>query len=101
MVTEEGSKGAERGVDLVNRAGETIRDLAATLQEVTQAAVQIAASTHQQTNGMNQLGSAMQQIKQASTQAAASSRQTEQSARDLTDMSRRLDQAVARYKLEA
>ncbi len=101
MVTEEGSKGAERGMTLVNRAGETIRDLAATLQEVTQAAVQIAASTHQQTNGMNQLGSAMQQIKQASTQAAASSRQTEQSARDLNDMSRRLSQAVARYTLEA
>ncbi|HEX2620155.1 MAG TPA: methyl-accepting chemotaxis protein, partial [Phototrophicaceae bacterium] len=41
MVTEEGSKGAERGVDLVNRAGEAIRDLAATLEEATQAAVQI------------------------------------------------------------
>jgi methyl-accepting chemotaxis protein len=101
MVTEEGSKGAERGMELVIRAGEAIRDLAATLQEATQAAVQIAASTHQQTNGMNQLASAMQQIKQASMQTSASSRQTEQSARDLTQTSRQLDQAVARYKLEA
>src|SRR5262249_23175477 len=63
MVTEEGSKGAERGIELVNRAGEAIRDLAATLEEATQAAVQIAASTHQQTNGMSQLAAAMRQIK--------------------------------------
>ena len=102
MVTEEGSKGAERGVDLVEPGrGRRSATWRRPCKRSTQAAVQIAASTHQQTNGMNQLGSAMQQIKQASTQAAASSRQTEQSARDLTDMSRRLDQAVARYKLEA
>ncbi|MBZ0303932.1 MAG: MCP four helix bundle domain-containing protein [Anaerolineae bacterium] len=100
MVTEEGSKGAERGMELVTRAGEAIRDLAATLEEATQAAVQIAASTHQQTNGMSQLGSAMQQIKQASTQSAASSRQTEQSARDLTQMARALEAATNQYILE-
>gem|GEM_PF-734002 len=101
MVTEEGSKGAERGMELVNRAGSAIRELAATLEVATQAAVQIAASTHQQTNGMSQLASAMQQIKQASTHSAASSRQTEQSARDLTETSHQLDRAVARYKLES
>lgn len=98
MVTEEGSKGAERGVELVRRAGESIRDLAVTLEEATQAAVQIAASTHQQTNGMDQLGSAMQQIKQASAQAAAGSRQTEQSARDLTDTARILEEMISQYK---
>jgi hypothetical protein len=62
--------------------------------------VQIAASTHQQTNGMNQLGSAMQQ----SSRPAPGGGQFPpdgQSARDLNDMLRRLSQAVARYTLEA
>lgn len=100
MVTEEGSKGTERGMELVTRAGSAIRDLATTLAEVTQAAVQIAASTHQQTNGMDQLSMAMRQIKQASTQAAASTRQAEQSARDLNITAKSLNQAAARYKLD-
>jgi methyl-accepting chemotaxis protein len=42
MVTEEGSKGAEHGMELVNRAGGAILKLAATLEGATQAAVQIA-----------------------------------------------------------
>ena len=99
MATEEGSKGAERGMELVTQAGLAIRDLAGTLDEVTQAAVQIAASTHQQINGMDQLSTAMQQIKQASTQSAASTRQVEQSARDLTSTAQTLDETAARYKL--
>jgi methyl-accepting chemotaxis protein len=101
MVTEEGSKGAEAGMGLVERAGESIRELSATLEEATQAAVQIAASTHQQTNGMDQLSGAMVQIRQASTQTAAGTQQTERSAQDLMDMAHQLEQTASRYKLSA
>jgi methyl-accepting chemotaxis protein len=99
MVTEEGSKGAEAGMDLVERAGEAIRDLAGTIEEASQAATQIAASTHQQTNGMDQLSAAMAQIKQATTQAAASTRQTEESVRGMIDVAGQLEDAAARYQL--
>jgi len=99
MVTEEGSKGAESGMGLVERAGDAIRELSSTVDDAVQAAMQIAASTHQQTNGMDQLASAMVQIKQAATQTAASTKQTEQSIHDLTSMAGRLEQAAARYNL--
>jgi methyl-accepting chemotaxis protein len=59
MVTEEGSKGAQQGMELVNRAGEVIHDLTATIEEAAQLAVHIAASTHQQTAAMNQLVTTM------------------------------------------
>jgi PAS domain S-box-containing protein len=94
MVTEEGSKGAESGMNLVERAGESIRELAATLEEAAQAATQIAASTHQQTNGMDQLVAAMSQIRAAATQTAASTRQAEQSVRKLLDVARQLGQVA-------
>lgn len=58
MVTEEGSKGTGQGMILVEHAGDAIRELAEKLEE---AASQIAASTHQQTNGMEQLSVAMNQ----------------------------------------
>lgn len=99
MVTEEGSKGAESGMQYAERAGEAIRDLARTIEEASQAAVQIAASTHQQTNGMDQLAMAMMAIKQATAQTAASTRQAERSAQDLHEMAMQMQKAVARYRL--
>jgi DNA-binding LacI/PurR family transcriptional regulator len=72
MVTEEGSKGAQQGMELANRSGDAIVDLAAIIEEAARAAVQIAASTHQQTNAMDQLVVAMKSIKEASTQTSAS-----------------------------
>ena len=100
MVTEEGSKGAESGVLLVERAGESISDLSSMIEDASQAAIQIAASTNQQTNGMDQLSTAMLSIKQATTQTAASTRQAEMSAQDLNQLAHQMLQAVSRYQLK-
>ncbi len=75
MVTEEGSKGAQLGMELASQAGEAIRDLTAIIEEAASVAIQIAASTHQQTNAMDQLVVAMKSIKQASAQTTASVRE--------------------------
>jgi PAS domain S-box-containing protein len=91
MVTEEGSKGADRGMELVERAGHAIRDLAATIEVAAQASIEIAGSTRQQTNGMEQLTLAMNQLRQAATQTAASTRQMERSVQDLTAMAQQLE----------
>jgi methyl-accepting chemotaxis protein len=72
MVTEEGSKGAQQGMQLADRAGEAIRELAAIIEEASRVAIQIAASTHQQTNAMEQLVVAMKSIKEASVQTSSS-----------------------------
>jgi len=97
MVTEEGSKGAEAGMALVNQAGQAIADLTHTIEEAAQAAVQIVASAQQQTNGIEQLAGAIFSIRQASAQTAASTRQAEQSAKDLTAIARQLDATIQNY----
>ncbi len=99
MVTEEGSKGADSGVALVERAGEAIRNLTSIIEEAAQSAAQIAASTQQQTNGMEQLTSAMAAIQQATAQTVKSTRQAEESARQLDELARQMEHAVARYRL--
>ena len=101
MVTEQGSKGAAAGMELVDRAGKAIRELARTIEEAAEAAIQIAASTHQQTNGMNQLGTAMVQIEQTTTQTASAMEQTNQSIQDLMAMAHQMEVAVAQYNLVA
>ncbi len=99
MVTEEGSKGAEHGMVLVERAGDSIRRLSGIIEESAQVAAQIAASASQQANGMNQLAEAMTEIKQATMHTASSTVQTEKSAQDLNAMARRMQATVARYQI--
>ncbi len=99
MVTEEGSKGADAGAALVRQAGEVIRDLATTIENTVQAATQIAASTRQQVNGIDQLVAAMGAIRQASAEAAASSRQAEASAQSLNEVARHMEDTVSLYRV--
>lgn len=99
MATEEGSKGAESGLELVQRAGDAIKNLTATIEESAQAVMQIAASTSQQSNGIDQLASAMNQIRQASQQSTASMRQVEETARELSELSRQLDEITTHYRV--
>jgi methyl-accepting chemotaxis protein len=92
MVTEEGSKEAQQGMQLVSRAGESIADLTATIEASAEQVSQIAVGAQQQRSGVEQLLVAMQSIKQASTQAAASTRQVEASLHELNGMAQRMNE---------
>ncbi len=94
MVTEAGSKGADSGLTLVERAGQAIQDLATTIEEASSAMLQISVSTQQQTSGMDQLAIAIAAIKQASAQAATSISQAERSAQELNKVARDLEQSI-------
>ena len=85
MVTEEGSKGVDEGQNLVNSAGDSIRELAGSIENAATAAMQIAASTRQQTIGMDQLTQAMRTIKHATTETVSSTMQVEASVQRLRD----------------
>ena len=99
MVTEEGTKGVDRGVNLVDRAGQTIRDLTATIEENAIAAVQIAASTRQQAVGMDQLTNAMRTIKDATAEATSSTVQVERNVQQLQGVAEHLGATLNRYRL--
>ncbi len=99
MVTEEGTKGVDLGVQLVDRAGRAIRELAGKLEDASQSAMQIAASTRQQSQGMDQLTSAMSSIKAATSSTATSMQQTQRNSKDLNEMARQMESAISAYRL--
>jgi methyl-accepting chemotaxis protein len=99
MVTEQGSKAVEVGVQQAARAGESVQQLAESIAEAAQAAAQIAASSQQQMAGMDQVAQAMESIKSASTQNVASTKQTESAAKSIDDLGRRLKELVAVYRV--
>jgi len=99
MVTEEGSKGVDAGQVLVNEAGEAIRNLASAIEEAALAAMQIAASTRQQTIGMDQLTSAMKTIKHATTETVSSTMQVEASVQRLRDAATKVSETISDLKV--
>src|SRR3984893_5922856 len=99
MVTEQGSKAVEVGVQQAARAGESVQQLAESIAEAAQAAAQIAASSQQQMAGMDQVALAMENIKTASTQNVASTKQTESAAKNIDELGRKLKVLVAVYQV--
>ena len=98
VATKDGTKGSEIGLVLVERAGQVIQELASTIEDAAQTAIQIAVSTHQQTSGMDHLSQTIRQIREAASQTTMSVRQTEQSMKGLEALAQQLELAVERFE---
>jgi methyl-accepting chemotaxis protein len=101
MVTEEGSKRADAGVQQAQSTREAIQAINEQIERVAQAAQQIAASARQQLAGMDQIGGAMDSINQATAQSEAGTRQVEEAAQNLNALASQLTSIVEQYKLQS
>lgn len=101
MVTEEGSKGVDAGQGLVNKAGDSIENLSKAIEDAALAAMQIAASTRQQTIGMDQLTGAMRTIKHATTETVSSTMQVEASVQRLREAASRIYNVLSELQFES
>jgi methyl-accepting chemotaxis protein len=99
MVTEEGSKGVDEGQNLVNKAGESIKDLSHAIEEAAMAAMQIAASTRQQTIGMDQLTQAMRTIKHSTAEMVTRTMEVESSIQRLRKVNDDVHKLLSDLKL--
>jgi methyl-accepting chemotaxis protein len=99
MVTEEGSKRVDRGVELVSSAGDIIASLATAITSSADSAKQIAAAARQQNNGIEQISVAMAGIEQFSKQNVEATRQTEGTAQTLAAVSKQLRSTTAQYQV--
>ena len=99
MVTEEGSKGVDEGQVLVNKAGESITNLSHAIEEAAMAAMQIAASTRQQTIGMDQLTQAMRTIKHSTAEMVTRTMEVESNIQRLREVIDEVNNLLAELKL--
>lgn len=98
MVTEQGARAVDHGVDQSKEAGKVFAQLVESVNRVSEASVQIAVSAQQQLTGMDQVVSAMENIREASNQNLASTQQTEVTAQNLHGLGERLTELVRRFK---
>lgn len=99
MATEKGSKAVEAVVKQSSGTGDSIGELSRIINEASQAAMQIAASSQQALVGVDQVALAMNSIKQATSQNAASTKQVEVTVRNLQELGQRLKTLVEHYKV--
>ncbi len=99
MATEQGSKAVEAGVQQASQTGVAIGNLSGQIQEASQSAIQIAASSQQQLTGMGQVALAMANIKTASEQNVESMEQLKGAARNLQELGGKLKDMVSQYKI--
>ncbi len=99
MVTEEGSKRVDRGVGMVETAGQIVMELVETIKGSARSAKQIAAAAQQQAGGIEQVTTAMTGIDQSARQNVAAIKQTETASQTLADITQQLQKTTARYRL--
>jgi methyl-accepting chemotaxis protein len=101
LATEQGAKGVDNGMQLVEQAGQTIGELSEVVQQASHSSAQIAAAVRQHSVGMEQIAAAMANINQATSQSLVATTSTQQAAENLTSLAHRLADQVARYHVPA
>ncbi len=99
LQAEQGSKTVENGYQRAEVSGEAIRSLSSSIEESSEMALQIAATSQQQMIGMDQIGSAMENIRQASQDNVGGTRQVDLAARNLHQLGLKLKGLAAQFKL--
>lgn len=99
MLAEQGSKAVEVGHERAQAGGEVIRMLSASIDESSEVALQIAATSQQQMAGMDQIATAMEYISQASKDNVGGTRQVDVAARNLYELGLKLKGLADRFRL--
>ncbi|PAU65840.1 hypothetical protein BZL41_04875 [Pseudomonas sp. PIC25] len=99
LLAEQGSKAVESGYQRAQAAGEAIRALSRNIEDSSEVAMQIAATSQQQMIGMDQVVSAIESIRQASQDNVGGARQVDLAAKNLHQLGLKLKGLAAKFKL--
>jgi methyl-accepting chemotaxis protein len=89
----------ERGTELVNKSGETLRSIVGSVKGVTDIVNEIAAAAAEQSTGVEQVNMAMTQMDRVTQSNAAQTEQLSSTAQALSEQSLRLTELVGTFVL--
>ncbi|MCY0386992.1 methyl-accepting chemotaxis protein [Robbsia sp. Bb-Pol-6] len=99
-VVDDSVSGMANGVQLAERAGNTMRDLSSTVGKVTDLMGEIAAASAEQSQGIDQVNQAVSQMDQITQQNAALVEEASAAAQSMKDQANGLNAAVATFTLD-
>jgi len=89
----------KKGTELVNKSGETLRNMVGSVKGVTDIVNEIAAAAAEQSTGVEQVSTAMTQMDHVTQSNAAQTEQLSSTAQALSEQSLQLKELVATFKL--
>ncbi len=90
-----------QGTELVNRAGERMQEIVASVQRVTDVVAEISSASTEQAAGIGQVGQAVSQMDQVTQQNAALVEESAAAAESLRLQAAQLVKSVASFRLQA
>lgn len=99
MVTEEGTKGVDNGLIMIEKTGEVIRNLNDVIREASIVSQQIEAAVRQETAGIEQITAGMNEINIVTASFLESVNQTTEAMENLSTVSKKLKSRVETYKI--
>ncbi|WP_323054466.1 methyl-accepting chemotaxis protein [Microbulbifer thermotolerans] len=91
----------EEGSFLVAQAGETMQEVVAAVKRVTDIMDEISAASQEQSSGIEQVSRAVSQMEETTQQNSALVEEASAAAASLEEQARRLEEAVAVFRLSA
>ena len=98
---QDSSRRVEAGTELVDRSGQALGRIVASVQQVSQIVSQIAVASHEQSAGIEQVNKAVTSMDEVTQQNAALVEQAAAAAQALTDEARSLDGLMQKYRVGA
>lgn len=99
LATEQGTKAVEKGVHQSTDTNNAMKELAAKMAKVTQAAEQIVSSNEQQLIGTKQITTAMTNIREATSDHITQLKQMETAIGALNEVGSTLKELISKYTL--
>ncbi|HTY35593.1 MAG TPA: methyl-accepting chemotaxis protein [Bacteroidota bacterium] len=96
---EEGTNEVEKGKELADKAGVSLKEIVDVSQRVTDMVAQIAAASEQQSSASEQISKNVEAISAVTGQTASGTQQVARAAEDLNRLTETLEQLVRRFKL--
>ena len=90
----------ENGTQLVSNAGQSMEDIVAQVQRVSDLIGEISSATGEQTIGISQVGEAVMQLDQVTQQNAALVEESAAAASSMMEQTSRLSEVLAAFRLE-
>ncbi len=87
------------GVDLVNKAGQSLNDIVASIKKVAAIVAEIANASAEQSSGIEQVNKALSQMDEVTQQNSALVEENAATAKTLEHQARSMDQRVASFRL--
>ena len=90
----------QEGVELVNRAGQSLTEIVESIKQVAEIVSEIAAASGEQSSGLDQVNGALTQMDQATQQNSALVEQNAAAAKALEQQSQGMDQQVSFFRID-